>query len=131
VPTYEYACKGECGDHLEVYQSFDDPALTECPTCGGALRKVFGNIGISFKGSGFYKTDSRSSKGESSTSGDGAPSKESSSKESSSKETSSKESSSKESKDGSKDSKPAKDPKPSKSSDSGSKSSSSAASAAS
>ena len=62
MPTYEYACKGECGEHLEVHQSFHDPALTECPTCGGPLRKVFGNIGISFKGSGFYKTDSRTSK---------------------------------------------------------------------
>ena len=62
MPTYEYACKGECGEHLEVHQSFSDPALTECPSCGGPLRKVFGTIGISFKGSGFYKTDSRTSK---------------------------------------------------------------------
>jgi putative FmdB family regulatory protein len=59
MPTYEYACKA-CGEHLEVVQSFKDNALTECPACGGALRKVFGNIGITFKGSGFYKTDSRS-----------------------------------------------------------------------
>ena len=60
MPTYEYACKS-CGEHLEVVQSFKDDALTECPACGGSLRKVFGSIGIAFKGSGFYKTDSRGS----------------------------------------------------------------------
>lgn len=60
MPTYEYACRS-CGQHLEVVQSFKDDALTECPHCGGALRKVFGSIGITFKGSGFYKTDSRTS----------------------------------------------------------------------
>jgi putative FmdB family regulatory protein len=59
MPTYEYACK-DCGEHLEVVQSFKDEPLTECPNCGGNLRKVFGSIGIAFKGSGFYKTDSRS-----------------------------------------------------------------------
>jgi len=59
MPTYEYRCK-ECGEHLEVVQAFTDDPLTECPNCGGPLRKVFGNIGITFKGSGFYKTDSRS-----------------------------------------------------------------------
>ncbi len=59
MPTYEYSCK-ECGEHLEVVQSFHDDALTKCPSCGGELKKVFGNIGIVFKGSGFYKTDSRS-----------------------------------------------------------------------
>ncbi|MEY2570508.1 MAG: hypothetical protein QOE63_858 [Acidimicrobiaceae bacterium] len=58
MPTYEYRCK-DCGDELEVVQSFTDDALTKCPTCGGNLRKVFGNVGITFKGSGFYKTDSR------------------------------------------------------------------------
>jgi len=60
VPTYEYACR-ECGEHLEVVQRFTDEPLTTCPACSGALRKVFGSIGISFKGSGFYKTDSRTS----------------------------------------------------------------------
>ncbi len=60
MPTYEYACR-TCGEHLEVVQSFREDTLTECPACGGSLRKVFGNIGIAFKGSGFYKTDSRSS----------------------------------------------------------------------
>jgi putative FmdB family regulatory protein len=62
MPTYEYACKS-CGEHLEVVQSFKDDALSECPNCGGPLRKVFGSIGIAFKGSGFYKTDSRSASG--------------------------------------------------------------------
>ena len=62
MPTYEYACR-TCGEHLEVVQSFRDEPLTECPNCGGSLRKVFGSIGITFKGSGFYKTDSRSSSG--------------------------------------------------------------------
>jgi putative FmdB family regulatory protein len=61
MPTYEYRCK-DCGEHLEVVQAFTDDALTECPACKGQLRKVFGNIGITFKGSGFYKTDSRSKK---------------------------------------------------------------------
>ena len=61
MPTYEYRCK-DCGQHLEVVQAFTDDALTECPACQGQLRKVFGNIGITFKGSGFYKTDSRSKK---------------------------------------------------------------------
>ena len=59
MPTYEYTCKA-CGEHCEVVQSFKDSPLTECAACGGQLRKVFGNIGITFKGSGFYKTDSRS-----------------------------------------------------------------------
>ena len=53
----------DLGEHLEVVQSFKDNALTECPACGGPLRKVFGNIGVAFKGSGFYKTDSRSETG--------------------------------------------------------------------
>jgi putative FmdB family regulatory protein len=60
VPTYQYACTA-CGHELEAVQSFSDPALTECPECGGALRKVFSAVGVVFKGSGFYKTDSRSS----------------------------------------------------------------------
>lgn len=60
MPTYEYACK-QCGEHLEVVQSFSDDPLTTCSLCGGDLRKVFGNVGIVFKGSGFYKTDSRGS----------------------------------------------------------------------
>jgi putative FmdB family regulatory protein len=59
MPTYEYACKS-CGKHLDVQQSFTDDSLTTCPSCGGPLRKVFGNIAIAFKGSGFYSTDNRS-----------------------------------------------------------------------
>ncbi len=58
MPTYEYACKS-CSEHLEVVQSFRDDPLTSCPKCSGELRKVFGAIGIAFKGSGFYRTDSR------------------------------------------------------------------------
>ena len=71
MPTYEYACRN-CGSHLEVVQSFSDDPLTECPHCEGPLRKVFGSIGITFKGSGFYKTDSRSGSSSKRTSGDGA-----------------------------------------------------------
>ncbi|HVE64693.1 MAG TPA: FmdB family zinc ribbon protein [Mycobacteriales bacterium] len=59
MPTYEYACTA-CGDHLEVVQSFTDSSLTVCPACQGKLRKVFSPVGVVFKGSGFYKTDSRS-----------------------------------------------------------------------
>lgn len=60
MPTYQYACTA-CGEQLEAVQSFSDSPLTECPACGGALRKVFSAVGVVFKGSGFYKTDSRSS----------------------------------------------------------------------
>ncbi len=59
MPTYEYVCTS-CGHRLEAVQSFSDSALTTCPVCQGALRKVFGNVGIVLKGSGFYKNDSRS-----------------------------------------------------------------------
>jgi putative FmdB family regulatory protein len=59
MPRYEYRCKA-CGEDLEVVQSFTDDPLTTCPTCGGELRKVFGVGAITFKGSGFYRTDSRS-----------------------------------------------------------------------
>jgi putative FmdB family regulatory protein len=62
MPTYEYACNN-CGEHLEVVQSFSDKPLTKCPSCGGKLRKVFSPVGIVFKGSGFYKTDNRGGKG--------------------------------------------------------------------
>lgn len=57
VPTYEYRC-ADCGHTFEVKQSFDDEALTVCPECGGELRKQFGSLGVTFKGSGFYRTDS-------------------------------------------------------------------------
>jgi putative FmdB family regulatory protein len=58
VPTYQYACT-DCAERLEVVQKFSDDALTVCPSCGGRLRKVFSPVGIVFKGSGFYRTDSR------------------------------------------------------------------------
>jgi putative FmdB family regulatory protein len=58
MPTYEYACT-ECGDRTEVIQSISDAPLTTCTVCGGTLRKVFSPVGIVFKGSGFYRTDSR------------------------------------------------------------------------
>ena len=58
MPKYEYACKS-CGERLEVVQSFTDDPLTECPACGGVLRKVFSAPAITFKGKGFYRTDNR------------------------------------------------------------------------
>jgi len=58
MPTYQYRCT-ECGDDLEAVQKFSDAPLTECPTCGGPLRKVFNAVGVVFKGTGFYRTDSR------------------------------------------------------------------------
>ena len=59
MPTYEYTCR-DCGESLEAVQSFSDDPMTICPKCSGELRKVFRSVGIVFKGSGFYKTDSRS-----------------------------------------------------------------------
>ena len=61
MPTYDYRCKA-CGQELEVFQSFSDEPLTTCEACGGELRKLFGAPGIAFKGSGFYKNDSRGSR---------------------------------------------------------------------
>ena len=58
MPNYQYRCT-ECGEDLEAVQKFSDPALTTCPACGGPLRKVFNAVGVVFKGSGFYRTDSR------------------------------------------------------------------------
>lgn len=74
MPTYEYACR-DCGEHLEIVQSFKDAPLTECGRCGGSLRKVFSAAGIIFKGSGYYVTDSRkahSGSGTGSSSSDGS-----------------------------------------------------------
>ncbi|RLK23687.1 putative FmdB family regulatory protein [Micromonospora sp. M71_S20] len=68
MPTYQYACTA-CGHQLEAVQSFSDAPLTECPACEGRLRKVFNSVGIVFKGSGFYRTDSRSSGSESAKTG--------------------------------------------------------------
>jgi putative FmdB family regulatory protein len=61
MPTYEYACT-KCGHQFEALQSFTDEAITECPECKGEVQKVYSNVGVVFKGSGFYKTDSRTSK---------------------------------------------------------------------
>ena len=58
MPTYQYACR-ECGQQVEAVQKFSDDPLTVCDNCGGSLRKVFSPVGIVFKGSGFYRTDSR------------------------------------------------------------------------
>jgi putative FmdB family regulatory protein len=60
MPTYEYECQ-QCHERVEAVQKFTDPSLTVCPLCGGELRKVFSAVGIVFKGSGFYKNDSRGS----------------------------------------------------------------------
>ncbi len=81
VPTYQYTCT-DCGERLEVVQQFSDDALTVCPSCQGRLRKVFSAVGIVFKGSGFYRNDSRaaangapgSSKGKSDTAAESASS---------------------------------------------------------
>jgi putative FmdB family regulatory protein len=68
VPTYAYACK-DCGHAFDIQQSFTDSTLTVCPECEGALRKKFNSVGVVFKGSGFYRTDSRDSKGSTVSSG--------------------------------------------------------------
>ncbi|MFI9172061.1 FmdB family zinc ribbon protein [Streptomyces lincolnensis] len=111
MPTYQYQCT-ECGEGLEAVQKFTDDALTECPSCDGRLKKVFSAVGIVFKGSGFYRNDSRGSSS-SSAPASSAPAKSSTSSSSS-------ESKSSESKSSSSDSK-------SSSTSSGSSSSSSAA----
>ena len=69
MPTYQYACTA-CGHQLEAVQSFADEPLTECPACEGRLRKLFSSVGIVFKGSGFYRTDSRASNDSTKDSGD-------------------------------------------------------------
>jgi putative FmdB family regulatory protein len=85
VPTYAYACTA-CGHRFDVQQSFSDAALTDCPACAGRLRKLFNTVGIVFKGSGFYRTDSRSGTPAASGTGsaDGGSSSDSSSSDSSS-----------------------------------------------
>src|ERR1700710_2841844 len=63
MPTYQYACTNpECGNRFELVQSFTDPAASECPVCGQPVRKVYGSVGVVFKGSGFYRNDSRDAK---------------------------------------------------------------------
>lgn len=87
MPTYSYACT-ECGNRFDAVQAFSDDALTTCPKCSGKLRKLFGSVGVVFKGSGFYRTDNRES-GKSSTNGSSAKSSESSSSSTSSDSSSS------------------------------------------
>ena len=81
MPTYQYRCT-ECGRDLEVVQKFSDASLTECPTCSGSLRKVFNAVGVVFKGSGFYRTDSRAANGNGSSSSDSGSDKGSGDKKS-------------------------------------------------
>ncbi|MGW4823817.1 FmdB family zinc ribbon protein [Streptomyces sp. NPDC004227] len=93
MPTYQYQCT-ECGKGLEAVQKFTDDALTECPGCGGRLKKVFSAVGIVFKGSGFYRNDSRGSSSSSSPASSKSSSSSSSGSSSSSSESSSGSSSS-------------------------------------
>lgn len=89
MPTYQYRCQA-CDEPTEAVQKFTDPALTDCPRCGGPLRKVYNAVGIVFKGSGFYATDSRSKgKAEAAKPGTSATSSESSSSSSSTSSSSS------------------------------------------
>ncbi|MEU7434725.1 FmdB family zinc ribbon protein [Streptomyces sioyaensis] len=83
MPTYQYQCT-ECGEGLEAVQKFSDDALTECPSCNGRLKKVFSAVGIVFKGSGFYRNDSRGSSSSSSPAKTSASSGTASSSDSSS-----------------------------------------------
>ncbi|MFW0791309.1 FmdB family zinc ribbon protein [Gordonia sp. CPCC 205333] len=85
MPTYSYACT-ECDNKFDIVQSFSDDSLTVCPECSGKLRKLFSQVGIVFKGSGFYRTDNRSSNSSTSSgsSSDSASSSSSSSSDSSS-----------------------------------------------
>ncbi|MFF3890662.1 FmdB family zinc ribbon protein [Streptomyces sp. NPDC001914] len=88
MPTYQYQCT-ECGEGLEAVQKFTDDALTECPTCNGRLKKVFSAVGIVFKGSGFYRNDSRGSSSSSSPASKPSTTSTSDAKSSSSASTSS------------------------------------------
>ena len=82
MPTYQYACT-ECEHELEAVQKFTDAPLTECPACTGRLRKVFSAVGVVFKGSGFYRTDSRGKSSSSESGSDSKPAAKSSSDSSS------------------------------------------------
>jgi putative FmdB family regulatory protein len=80
VPTYQYACTNPEGKHeFELVQSFTDAPVSECPQCGAPVRKVYGSVGVVFKGSGFYRTDSRKSATASETSSSGSSAKDGSS----------------------------------------------------
>jgi putative FmdB family regulatory protein len=88
VPTYQYACTA-CDHRFEKVQSFTDASLTECPECAGRLRKLYGSVGVVFKGSGFYRTDSRAKTGASAEKSDKATSAENGDKPTGGKETTS------------------------------------------
>lgn len=77
MPTYSYRCT-ECSTAFDIQQAFTDDALTECPTCQGRLRKIFSAVGVTFNGSGFYRTDSRSGSSGAGSSGSGSTKAESS-----------------------------------------------------
>ena len=72
MPTYSYRCT-ECSNAFDIVQAFTDDSLTVCPTCGGKLRKVFSPVGVTFSGSGFYRTDSRASASSSDSSSSSTP----------------------------------------------------------
>ena len=93
MPTYSYSCR-DCGHAFDIQQAFTDDALTACPNCGGSLRKVFGAVGVTFNGSGFYRTDSRSGGKSSGAASSGAAKSDSTSSSSSSSGSSSGSSSS-------------------------------------
>ena len=94
MPTYQYACTNPEGKHeFELVQSFSDAPVSECPECGAPVRKVYGSVGVVFKGSGFYRTDSRKSASASETASSSSSTKESSSSTSTSKDSSSSSSS--------------------------------------
>ncbi|MEV7432245.1 MULTISPECIES: FmdB family zinc ribbon protein [Streptomyces] len=104
MPTYQYQCT-ECGEGLEAVQKFTDDALTECPACHGRLKKVFSAVGIVFKGSGFYRNDSRGSSSSSAPSTSKTPTGSGSSSTSSSSSSTSSSTSSSSSSSSSSDSK--------------------------
>lgn len=81
MPTYAYRC-ADCGHAFDIHQAFTDDALTVCPECSGRLRKVFGSVGVTFKGSGFYRTDSRGTKAGSTSGSSGTTSTSGSSSDS-------------------------------------------------
>ena len=121
MPTYSYRCT-ECSTAFDIQQAFTDDSLTECPTCEGRLRKVFSSIGVTFNGSGFYRTDSRAAERSGSTGGSGSGS-------SGSKDSGSKDSGSKDSGSGTKESSSSSTPAKKETASSGSSTSTSAAAA--
>ena len=114
MPTYSYACT-ECDNRFDAVQAFTDNALTTCAKCSGRLRKLFGSVGVVFKGSGFYRTDNRESAKSSSSNGSSSSSSESSSSSSSDSSASSTKSSSDSKSNGSSDSSSSSSSSPSKS----------------